>query len=310
MLRNERYLGRVVWNKREWFKDPVTRKRRYRERPEKEWVAFDDPKLAIIDQATWDAVQARHRVQAVQPARKGRDGRYYEHMLSGLLRCGVCGSPMSITGRKAENGLSWASYGCSANHSRGASVCPNAKTVSERIAGRTVLALLSKAVKSQEFKKWVQDSMTLAARAHEREKAEGDKVSRLEKDVEAQAAIVAKVGDRLIEVGASDFLKERLRAEETKLRELRHALALASVPRSATPAPQVSLDQVLAVLRQIETVAAKSPARAREVLAGVIEPATLTPGPDGYEIALTLKNETAAIAGGRTLLSDGCGGRI
>ncbi len=117
-------------------------------------------------------------------------------------------------------------------------------------------------------------------------------------------------GDRLIEVGASDFLKERLRAEETKLRELRHALALASVPRSATPAPQVSLDQVLAVLRQIETVAAKSPARAREVLAGVIEPATLTPGPDGYEIALTLKNETAAIAGGRTLLSDGCGGRI
>ena len=35
--------------------------------------------------------------------------------------------------------------------------------------------------------------------------------------------MVAKVGDRLIEVGASDFLKERLRAKETKLRELRHA---------------------------------------------------------------------------------------
>jgi hypothetical protein len=47
--------------------------------------------------------------------------------------------------------------------------------------------------------------------------------------------------------------------------------------------------------------AAKSPARAREVLAGVIEPAVLTPGPDGYEVALTLKNETAALAGGRSL---------
>jgi site-specific DNA recombinase len=215
---------------------------------------------------------------------------------------------MSIVGHKAENGLRWANYGCSANHSRGPSVCPNRKTVSEKIAGRTVLALLSRAVKSQEFEKWVQDSMALAAREHAKEQAENDAVARLEKDVQAQAAAVAKVGERLIEVGASDFLRERLRVEEAKLRDLRHALAKASVPRNGAPPPQVSLDHVLAVLREIETVAAKSPARAREVLAEVIEPATLTPGPDGYGISLTLKNETAAIAGGRTLLRVGCGG--
>src|SRR5512143_576991 len=99
MLRNERYVGRIVWNKREWFKDPVTRKRRYRERPEKEWIIHEAFELAIIDRQTWDAVQARHRVQTKQPTRKGRDGQYYEHLLSGLLRCGVCGSPMSIVGR-------------------------------------------------------------------------------------------------------------------------------------------------------------------------------------------------------------------
>ena len=67
---------------------------------------------------------------------------------------------------------------------------------------------------------------------------------------------------------------------------------------------------MLAVLQKIETIAKASPSRAREVLAGVIEPATLTPGPDGYEISLVTKNETAAIAGGRTLLWVGCGGRI
>ncbi len=308
MLRNERYLGKIVWNKREWFKDPVTRKRRYRERPEREWVRTEDPKLAIIDQATWDAVQARHRVQTKQPTRKTRDGRYHEHLLSGLLRCGTCGGPMSIVGRKYENGLSWASYGCSVNQSRGESVCPNKKTVSERIADQTVLALLSSAVRSKDFKNWVRDSMALAARQHSKNKAANDAVARLEKDVQTQTAAVERIGNRLIEVGASDFLKERLRAEEAKLRDLRHALAKASIPKQAAPARKVSLDQVLAVLQQVERVAAKSPARAREVLASVMDPVVLTPTPEGYEASLTLRNETAALAGGRTLLSESCGG--
>lgn len=58
---------------------------------------------------------------------------------------------------------------------------------------------------------------------------------------------------------------------------------------------------MLAIVGQIDKIAAKDPARAREVLAGVIELAILTPGPDGYEIALTLNDETAALASGRTI---------
>jgi len=30
MLRNERYLGKVIWNKREFYRDPITKKRRAR----------------------------------------------------------------------------------------------------------------------------------------------------------------------------------------------------------------------------------------------------------------------------------------
>jgi hypothetical protein len=70
--------------------------------------------------------------------------------------------------------------------------------------------------------------MALATRRHAKEKAANDAVIRLEKDVQAQAAAVERIGNRLIEVGASDFLKERLRGEEAKLRDLRHALAKAA----------------------------------------------------------------------------------
>jgi hypothetical protein len=80
------------------------------------------------------------------------------------------------------------------------------------------------------------------------------------------------------------------------------------VPQGTAPAPKVSPDQVLALLAQVEKVAERSPAQAREVLASVIEPVTLTPKPEGYEVSLTLRNETAALASGRTPLSESCGG--
>ena len=51
-------------------------------------------------------------------------------------------------------------------------------------------------------------------------------------------------------------------------------------------------------------------ARAREVLASVIEPVVMKPTPEGYEVSLTFRNETAALAGGRTLLLASCRGRI
>ena len=63
-------------------------------------------------------------------------------------------------------------------------------------------------------------------------------------------------------------------------------------------------------MKRIEATAKDDPARARELLAAVMAPANLTPGPDGCEIALTLRHETAALASGRPMLEQSCGGRI
>lgn len=71
MLRNERYLGVVVWNKREFFLDPVTKKRRSRLRPEKEWVKNVIPELRVVTDEVWAATQERHQTRS----RGGRRGR-------------------------------------------------------------------------------------------------------------------------------------------------------------------------------------------------------------------------------------------
>ncbi|OUI84798.1 recombinase family protein, partial [Acetobacter tropicalis] len=59
ILNNELYIGRLIWNRLRYLKDPVTKKRVSRLNPESEWVIQDVPELRIIEQDLWEAVKAR-----------------------------------------------------------------------------------------------------------------------------------------------------------------------------------------------------------------------------------------------------------
>jgi site-specific DNA recombinase len=48
LLNSEIYAGRLVWNRRQWLKDPETGKRRYVDRPREEWQVRDVPHLRIV----------------------------------------------------------------------------------------------------------------------------------------------------------------------------------------------------------------------------------------------------------------------
>lgn len=108
MLVNPIYVGRPIWNRSRWVKHPETGRRVRQERPQAEWVRQEHPELAIVSEATWQAVQARLRGCS---APTGSAGRPMRHLLSGLLRCGQCGGPLVVV--DAYN------YGCSAARDRG-----------------------------------------------------------------------------------------------------------------------------------------------------------------------------------------------
>ncbi len=60
MLRRDLYVGRLVWNRREFRKRPNTNKRVSRLRPEDQWTEpMEMPDLRIIDDELWGRVQAR-----------------------------------------------------------------------------------------------------------------------------------------------------------------------------------------------------------------------------------------------------------
>lgn len=61
ILNNETYVGKILWNRRSYAKDPETGKRSYRINPESEWIRGEAPSLRIITQRLWDKVRKRQR---------------------------------------------------------------------------------------------------------------------------------------------------------------------------------------------------------------------------------------------------------
>lgn len=110
ILANPIYVGRPVWNRSRYEKHPETGRKVRRERPREEWIESAHPELAIVDEATWAAVQARQK-KATGP----KGGRGMAHLLSGLLKCGGCGGPIVIVDAHC--------YGCSRRKERGPEAC-------------------------------------------------------------------------------------------------------------------------------------------------------------------------------------------
>ena len=50
VLRNELYVGRLVWNRLRYTKDPATGRRVSRINPREDWICRDVPALRILDE--------------------------------------------------------------------------------------------------------------------------------------------------------------------------------------------------------------------------------------------------------------------
>ncbi|HVI87960.1 MAG TPA: recombinase family protein [Dongiaceae bacterium] len=103
ILNNELYIGKLVWNRQRFIKDPDTGKRVSRLNPETDWVTQDVPELRIVDQELWDQVKAGQERLAIGPRERGANAllgrRRPKYILAGLLKCGCCGAGFTLIGK-------------------------------------------------------------------------------------------------------------------------------------------------------------------------------------------------------------------
>ena len=140
ILRNEKYFGRLVWNKTRMVLDDRTGKRIVRVNKRDERVIADNCVPAIITTELFEEAQALIRKRALTQAANGFT-RHPKRLLSGKLRCGACPGGMSVFGPDRTGRMR---IRCS--NDKEAGTCPDPKTHYVDAIERNVLACLQGAL--------------------------------------------------------------------------------------------------------------------------------------------------------------------
>lgn len=265
ILNNELYLGRLIWNRLRYVKDPSTGKRVSRQNDASEWITTDVSDLRIIDDALWSKVKTRQEALDATPAVLGiKASRFWErrradHLLTGLVRCDCCGGPYAAVGRDY--------LACSA--ARKLDTCSAKKGIRRAVLEAVVLDLLkTRLMQPEAVARFVRDHAELS-NSHGAEAAQAR--TRLDAEKRAIKRKLEGLYDAIAEGLRSPGLKEKLLELEARVEAIDTALT--------TPAPApVRLNPNLSELyrRKVTelaiTLADPSVAQpAREVIRGLIE---------------------------------------
>ncbi len=315
MLRNETYIGSLVWNKYQWRKKPGTSKRVKRVRPESEWIRVDRPELRIVDEDLWEAVQARNaaksKAAAKQRARgKNSGGRPYSRLLSGMLKCSECGYQYTLASRY--------DYSCASHRNGGQHACSNSIRVKRVLAESVILS----AIKDQ----LLSDDMIEAAQRHMRDYIKSLKQQARERNGDSElhrrelATIERKIGnatDAILDGGldSSDSLADALRDLEVQKEQILAKIAEATPPElDALPdmVPE-AIERYRSEVGRLEqlsdTARPEQIARARTALKNLLGEIWLQPNGDHLVAHVELQNQALALVSAN-VANGGSGGRI
>jgi site-specific DNA recombinase len=242
IVRNSIYVGRAAWNKRAGKRVPGTGRRVQRARSLSEWIVREDETLRIVSDGVWNRVQARLSERKQHQPMGGKPPRY---MLSGLLKCGCCGS--SYTMRNNRN------YGC-AGYIRGLD-CTQSRVLSRVKAEAQLVAGIKATLTSRAYIK----AMSAAVRGKLREREQGT-------DKKALAAEIARVErelrnavDALVSLGKSAAVLARVRDLESRKATLEAQIRTIDKPPQLVPNVE---HMIVARIEQLEK-AARDPAGER-----------------------------------------------
>ncbi len=223
MLRRELYIGRVVWNRSLWVKEPGTNKRLRRPRPQSEWRILERPELRIISNELWQRVRERLAWVKKVYGTQHREGLLHRaalspYLLTGFLKCGECGANLTIV--SGRSGKRHQRYGCPQNFYRG--TCENDLRERRDWLEERLLHELQQAVLRPE-------AVEYAVMEFERQlKAAlaklSDDLGRMRQRKESLEAELRRLTAAVAESGHSTFLLEAIAERERELREITERL--------------------------------------------------------------------------------------
>jgi site-specific DNA recombinase len=273
ILHNEVYAGRIVWNRVRMMKDPETGKRISRVNPQSEWQRADAPHLRIVAEDVFNAAQTRREQRTVvQP----KGVRKLKYLLSGLLRCGACGSGMEIKDKDCGR----LRIRCAnARHGGG---CDNSRAYHLDRIERAVIDGLKKQIGSKEAISY----FVQVFNEEQRRQSAGAAAARAK--LEVKLADAQRGVDRLVDAIADGVItkeeaRERMPALRAELAAAKAALASSEEPPKVVAMHPRVVDQYLRDLDRLDQLIADDLAAGDDGLAKalreIVTKVTVMPAP-------------------------------
>ena len=280
ILNNELYIGRLIWNRRRYIKDPATGKRLARPNAPEDWVIQEVPDLRIVSNKLWLSVKARQQVIADTPAvKKIKQSAFWKqrrakHLLTGRVQCGACGSRFAAVGRDY--------LACSAARGRG--TCANTHSVKRSVLEGLILDGLKQRLMAPEL---LEEFIGAFTQEVNRQRRDAD-MARAAKDRELSE--ISQKLDGLIDAIAEGFRSESLQTKLTTL-EARKTNLEAELAKPVEPPVRLhpNLGQVYRQkVEDLQDALNELTIRdeALDILRGLIDHVVMHATKDGFEVEL------------------------
>ena len=288
ILQNPIYGGELVWNRVRMVKDPSTGRRVSRPNPQAEWLRTNAPELAIVDSRTLMAAKARKAASSHGLAQRG-PRKYQRSVLSGLLKCGACGSGMA----KHDNANGRPRIRCSRATESGA--CDNRRPVYlDRIEAGVLDALAAELDYPEVIAEYVRtyhEERQLLAGRENRDRA------RLEVKIGDLTAEMRRIVDMVGKGGALfEDVRARMQEIDNERKRLRTQLDTESPARPVTIHPK-ALASFRAALTDLKAVvsAGQQNTFAHAAFRQLVQEIVVKPGGRGQQPQVHIVGRLAAL---------------
>jgi site-specific DNA recombinase len=283
ILQNPLYAGKMIYGRLTYRKDPETGAREPRVVDAEQWVHIDVPEWRIVPTDIWDKAQrmrARHSTSRPHQARRPR------HLLSGLLRCGVCGG--AYTMRSSDR------LGCVAHREKG--TCDNNHTVLlTELQPRVLGGLKERMLAPEVFAEFVDEYRQVLKRS---QSDDAEKRESIAHQLTTVTSRIVRVVDAIADGTASPALKAKLadlETEKARLEAEQQAIKDMVRPPEIHPNLPELYKRRVADMERALTKSDLERAAASEILRSLIEGITVYPGARRGETVIAVAGSIPAI---------------
>ena len=286
ILNNELYIGRLVWNRLKYMKNPETGRRQSRLNPRESWVVTDVPELQIVPQDLWDRAKARQAEMARGTRPDCKQPVFWQvkrprYLLSGLLKCGACGASYTKSGANR--------FACAGARDR--ATCTNRVTVrGDKIEQAILDCLKTRLMEPALFEEFTREFIAEVNRI--RSEASSARIA-MRRELERVDRQIKRLVDAILDGADATSINAKLKALEVEQARLKSELALSS---DEQPLLHPNLASIYRARVEVlsDLIRSDTDREAIELLRSIIEEVRVSPN-DGGEYRLEVRGELGGI---------------